>query len=99
MAVLHAVWVNLHGYWIVGPLILLAFLTGDAVESWSGKRGWPPGCDPAMARVRLRHRATLLLAALGGALISPYPFRLFLTPLRVLGFLGGQDSPMGAITE
>ncbi len=99
VAALHAVWVNLHGYWIVGPLVLIAFLAGDAVESWFGKHGWPSEANPPAALGRLRHRGTLLLAALGGAFISPYPLQLFLNPFRVLGFLGQEDSAMGTIAE
>lgn len=99
VAALHALWVNLHGYWIVGPLVLIAFLAGDLVELWTGRMGWPPGADPEAARSRLKGRSLLLLAAFGGALVSPSPWRMFLNPFRVLGFLGKKHDAMGTIAE
>ena len=99
VAALHALWVNLHGYWIVGPLVLIAFLAGDLVELWTGRNGWPPGANPEAARSRLKGRSLLLLAAFGGAWVSPSPLQMFLNPFRVLGFLGKKHDAMGTIAE
>jgi tetratricopeptide (TPR) repeat protein len=96
VAALHAVWVNLHGYWIVGLLVLGAFVAGDMAEWWTG---WPRQGDREAARQRLRRRLPLLAAAAGGALISPAPLRLFLNPFQVLGFLGEKHEAMGTIAE
>lgn len=99
VAALHMVWVNLHGYWIVGPLVLFAFLAGDLVELSAGRLGWASRANPEAARRRLTSRSVLLLAALGGACISPAPWKLFLNPFQILGFLGKKHDAMGTIAE
>ncbi|MGD8377660.1 MAG: tetratricopeptide repeat protein [Acidobacteriota bacterium] len=92
-----AVWVNLHGYWFVAILVLGAFLAGDLLESWMAG-GDRPG-DATAARARARHRGLLLGCALAGALISPYPIRLFLNPFMNLIFVFEEQGNAGTIAE
>jgi len=99
MALIHAVWVNLHGYWILGPLVIAAFVAGDLVESLTPSLGWPRDLDPAAAPPRARYRGKLLLAALAGALVSPHPLGLFLNPLAVLRFVGAKQGGIESIAE
>ena len=99
IAALHALWVNLHGYWIVGPLIVGAFLAGDLIEAGAGRWGWPAKADPAPTLARAAHRSRLLLASFGGALVSPHPWELFFNPFRVLLFVGEEQGAMWTISE
>lgn len=92
-----AVWVNVHGYWFVAILVLGAFLAGDLLESWRAGGGRP--ADAAAARARARHRGILLGCALGGALISPHPIRLFLNPFVNLIFVFEEQGNAGTISE
>jgi tetratricopeptide (TPR) repeat protein len=95
----HVLWVNLHGYWILGPLVIVAFLAGDLMESFTARLGWPRDLDADAAPRRARHRGGLLLAALGGALVSPHPLGLFLNPLVVLRVVGAKEGGIESIAE
>lgn len=78
------VWVNFHGGFVLGLMILAALLGGDLVEAWIS------GDDTAGRESWLGHarfHASALAIGIGTSVINPMGFRL---PLRVLNILGDE---------
>ena len=98
VAVLFALWVNLHGYWFVGTLALGALFAGDLIEIAAARLGWGTWEEEDVRR-RAMHRGKLLAAAFAGALVSPRPLDLFLNPFRVLLFVGEERGALETISE
>ncbi|QWV92496.1 hypothetical protein KP004_14985 [Geomonas oryzisoli] len=72
-------WVNLHGGFIAGFLLLAAYLVGTAAGMF--------GCTPETrraAREKACRLGTAVLACLAAALLNPYGWHLLLFPLRLV---------------
>jgi hypothetical protein len=71
-------WVNLHGGFIIGLLLIGLTLVGIPLDAWSEGKGvstlWP----------RLRTLGLVLLACLASVAINPYGLRMYALPLEVL---------------
>ncbi|HEY8735921.1 MAG TPA: hypothetical protein VIO62_02630 [Candidatus Dormibacteraeota bacterium] len=69
-------WANLHSGFLVGVIICVLFLAGEAIDAWRTGTGMP--------RRRLRNLAWAILAGLGLALVNPYGVDTILFPLGTL---------------
>lgn len=87
--VIQAIWVNLHSYFLVAPLVTLAWTLGDAAAR-IGR-----GSDPEAA-LALRTRVVMLAAQVAGCLINPWGMRGALFPVSTLALLRRQGVLPGA---
>jgi len=81
VALLFAVWANLHGGFLYGLILIALYAAGDAAELWLGRRG----ADGAAWGARLRYHASALGVAVLGTLLNPHGPALL---AHVAGFLG-----------
>lgn len=98
LAALQALWVNSHTVFIMGPVIVGAFLAGELL---CAGLGWNRRADTARANrwnspLRL---AFLLIAVCTACLVNPYLARGALFPLKLFGEIGGDHVYSKAITE
>jgi len=73
-------WVNLHGGYITGIILLGIYCTGNLFRCWQQ--------DPAAraaAFTRFRHYFVYLFGCLAVTLINPYGYRILLFPLKLVG--------------
>lgn len=80
---LQILWVNLHGYFVVGPALVLAYLIGEAAlevphlpHAWKERHmGQPPS---------LRRLTLVLGLVIAACFVSPYHWRAALYPVEAL---------------
>lgn len=91
-AVLQVAWVNLHSYFLVGPLLTTAFLSGHLLE-----RAWPARVSrpTSLPRHAARWLAIILAVQLAACLVNPRGLDGALFPLRTLEFLREQGVSAG----
>ena len=80
--VVQVMWVNMHSYFLVGPLAAMALFVGDGLR-WRWTR------EAEAARLT-KIRAAMLLAQLAACLVNPWGIAGALFPLRTLGLLKDQ---------
>ncbi|MFQ5945247.1 MAG: hypothetical protein ACE5NC_03270 [Anaerolineae bacterium] len=73
LPLLTAIWVNLHGGYLLGPVLIAAYLAGAAVSAWMGRSA------PAM-----RPLALTLLASGAASLLNPQGPGIWLYPFGTL---------------
>jgi hypothetical protein len=70
VAAVSAVWANLHGSFIIGPVIALLYAKGHLLR----RLFWP--LDALVEKERTRGFLRVMLASLAGSLLNPYGWRL-----------------------
>ena len=90
--ILQVVWVNCHGFFVLGPLVLLAYAT-----EWVVERLRPPG-RPA-DRPPARTFVAVGLLSLLACLVSPYGAKAFTLPFEQFHTLGSAALYRAAIGE
>lgn len=75
---LMALWVNLHGGFIIGLLLIGLTLVGIPLD------GWSEGKDFSTVWPRLRTLALVLLGCVVAVALNPYGIRMYAVPLEVL---------------
>ena len=113
LGLLQLLWVNLHSYFLVGLMLTIAFLTGEAFK-WllsdrhggrPPRRGGPseareePGGPMRLPARRVRWLALALAVQIVVSLINPWHVRGAVFPLRTLQFLHGAEVMGGAAGE
>ena len=81
LPVIQILWVNCHGFFVLGPMVLAAFVAGMVVE-----RYWPPANStprPPIKQVLLASGATLV-----ACLVNPYGTKAVTLPLEQFHKLG-----------
>jgi len=73
-------WVNLHGGFLGGFLLLGAYLAGNLFGWWTGPVETRPAC-----RRRSRTLACLTLACLAAALVNPRGYQILFFPFKLVG--------------
>src|SRR5690606_15892323 len=91
IALLFAVWANLHGGFLYGLILVGVYAAGDAGELWLGRRG----AGAAAWRARLAYHGGALGVAALATLLNPHGPALL---AHVAGFLG-DGFILGAIDE
>ena len=86
-------WVNCHGFFVLGPLVLLV------VRGTSG--GWSSGCDPGATRRSSDdpHFRRPVLLSLLACLVNPYGAKAFTLPFEQFHTLGNAALYRAAIGE
>ena len=92
MPILQAVWVNCHGFFVLGPLVLLAY-----GAEWVVERLRPPAL-PA-DRPPARTFVAVVLLSLLACLLSPYGAKAFTLPFEQFHTLGNAALYRAAIGE
>lgn len=78
MPLLLALWVNLHGAFLLGPALMALVLTGWLVEAWLGLADW------RQAWARLRRLGVVLAACLAVIPLNPNGLELYRYPFQTL---------------
>lgn len=91
VALLFAVWANLHGGVLYGLILIALYAAGDAAELWLGRRE----VGAAAWGARLRYHASALAVAVLATLLNPHGLALL---VHVAGFLS-EGFILGAIDE
>jgi hypothetical protein len=76
---LFALWINLHGSWVFGMVVLIITIASGLVESEWGlvvARRWPP--------VELKKLLIVFAASLAALFVNPFGYRLLLYPFDLL---------------
>lgn len=81
LGALQVLWVNLHSYFLVGPLVTAAMLAGAAL------RRWRRPAEPS----RAKSLAILLAVQLAACLVNPWHVRGALFPINTLRYLNQHD--------
>jgi hypothetical protein len=94
LLVAQATWINLHGYFVLGPIIAAAVAVGALADAWLARR---QERTPAVAWKPLAALVPLLLLA---CLVNPYGFALLRSPVDILLDLRVHgETYRGVITE
>lgn len=81
LPVLGLVWVNAHGLWILGPIVIAAYVVGDAVAHRAPvPAGWRERAMPAQ---RVRVLALVGVATVAAAFVTPQPLKQALYPVTL----------------
>jgi hypothetical protein len=78
LPVLFAVWVNTHGSWLIGMVLLCVFLLCGSVGVFAGEIE-----SPAWTRLQTRTLASATCASLAALLLNPYGWRLVAYPFNL----------------
>ncbi len=78
---LQILWVNLHGGFIIGLILLGAFVVGEGIEKWVGSRD----VGPVIRGNRYQHLVLVSFSALVLCVVNPHSFSLFTRLYRELG--------------
>jgi hypothetical protein len=73
-------WVNTHGGYAIGFMLMAAYLLGEAVNNLTGHRE-----DPVVGWARLKHLLLTMLLSLVVVVINPHTWRLWLYPFQTVG--------------
>jgi hypothetical protein len=92
LPVLQVLWVNCHGFFVLGPLVLLAYAT-----EWAIERRRPPAV-PA-DRPPVRTFVAVGLSTLLACLVSPYGIKAVMLPLAQVHTLGNAGLYRASIGE
>jgi hypothetical protein len=79
-------WVNVHGGFAIGFMLMLAYLVGEAVNNITGHQE-----DPVLAWLRLRHLLVAIGLSLAVVVINPYTWRMWLYPFQTVGISALRD--------
>jgi len=84
LPVLTVVWVNLHSGYLLGIVLLLAYLAGEMIQSQFGseQRGLPAR---SLSRPEIRLLALVTGVAFGAALLNPNGYHIWIYPFETLG--------------
>ncbi len=98
LPVLHLVWVNTHGLWILGPIVIGAHALGDALVS---RLPVPAGWNyDAMAPAWCKRLGRVLLVMVPVTLLTPQPLTQALYPLTLFREIqSGTDWVASSVTE
>ena len=92
LPILQVLWVNCHGFFVLGPLVLLAYAT-----EWAIERVRPPAVP--VDRPPARTFAGVGLSTLLACLVSPYGIKAVMLPLAQFHTLGNAGLYRAAIGE
>ncbi|RJO65053.1 MAG: hypothetical protein C4540_02330 [Candidatus Omnitrophota bacterium] len=84
LVLLQIIWVNLHGYFFLGPLLVLLFLAAEFLRRALRSLPWQWGETSALSDAAYRRFQKLFLVILGAGAINPNGIRGLLYPLLVL---------------
>ncbi len=73
-------WVNIHGGYAIGFMLMAAYLLGEAVNNLTGHRE-----DPVVSWGRLKHLLLAVLLSLAVLVINPHTWRMWLYPFQTVG--------------
>lgn len=77
---LMVVWVNVHGGFAIGFMLMLAYLIGEAVNNLTRHEA-----DPVADWSRLRHLGLIFVISLAVIVVNPYTWRMWLYPFQTVG--------------
>ncbi|MBN1793849.1 MAG: tetratricopeptide repeat protein [Candidatus Omnitrophica bacterium] len=83
LPVIQILWVNMHGYFLIGPVMVSCFVLGESLSRWMcihNKRG----TTPCLELCDLRRLGMLGLVLAGCCLLNPYFLEGALYPFRVI---------------
>lgn len=80
MPLVMLVWVNSHGGFAIGFLLMLAYLAGETVNHLTGHRD-----DPVAGWDRLKHLGLVMVICLGVVAVNPHTWRMWLYPFQTVG--------------
>ncbi|MBN1991854.1 MAG: hypothetical protein JW953_04070 [Anaerolineae bacterium] len=73
-------WVNLHGGFAIGFMLMLAYLVGETLNSLTRHRD-----DPVVAWPGLKHLGVVVLISLAVVVVNPHTWRMWLYPFQTVG--------------
>ena len=90
---LQVLWVNVHGLFVLGPVLLAAWVADGAFRAVVGPRLRPAAATVAPPARWWRHVGTASLAVLLACLVNPYGTRGLLLPLEILPKIAEAGNP------
>jgi hypothetical protein len=79
-------WVNVHGGFAIGFMLMLAYLVGEAVNNITAHKD-----DPVVAWSRLKHLIIVMVISLAVVVINPHTWRMWLYPFQTVGISALRD--------
>jgi MFS family permease len=80
------VWVNVHGGFAIGFMLMLAYLSGEAVNNLTDHQE-----DPVVTWPRLKHLLIVMVLSLAVVVINPFTWRMWLYPFQTVGISALRD--------
>lgn len=77
LPLIQVVWVNTHGLFVFGPIIILCYITGELIGN----------------RVFNKKLFTVFILSIAACFVNPYGYKLALYPFILLSEIGGWASP------
>lgn len=86
LCLIQLLWVNMHGSWILGPVLLFIYLTGNILSDilLEAKSSRPLGWARALQSSFLKKIAILLFFISAINLINPYGVQMLLLPFQIV---------------
>ncbi len=73
-------WVNVHGGFAIGFMLMMAYLAGEAANNLTRHHE-----DPAASWTRLKHLLLAVIVSLAVVVINPHTWRMWLYPFQTVG--------------
>jgi hypothetical protein len=73
-------WVNLHGGFAIGFMLMLAYLAGEVVNNLTAHKD-----DPVVTWPRLKYLLVVIIISLAVVAINPHTWRMWLYPFQTVG--------------
>jgi hypothetical protein len=74
------VWVNVHGGFAIGFMLMLAYLMGEAVNNLTKHQD-----DPVVGWSQLKHLLLVMVISLAVVVVNPHTWRMWLYPFQTVG--------------
>lgn len=74
------VWVNLHGGFVIGFMLMLAYVAGEVMNNLTGYSD-----GPVLSWPRLMHLLTVILISLAVVAFNPHTWRMWIYPFQTVG--------------
>ena len=99
LPLVQVLWVNTHGLFVLGPIVLGCYLVDRAARAWIGSES-PGAMAPACSRERLwRHLLPVSAAVVLACLVNPYGVRGAMFPLELFPKISDPANPYKAYVD
>jgi len=79
-------WVNIHGGFAIGFMLMAAYLVGEAVNNLTAHKD-----DPVVTWSRFKHLVVAIAISLAVVVINPHTWRMWLYPFQTVGISALRD--------
>jgi hypothetical protein len=86
LPIIMLLWVNIHGGFAIGFMLMLAYLVGEAVNNITVHKD-----DPVVTWSGLKHLIVVIVISLAVVVINPHTWRMWLYPFQTVGISALRD--------